>query len=395
MQAKVKYLRRLNISTTARSIDNNKTYLDSLQSEVKNQKIIKRLFNKRNRRKTVKALLLTANIALLVSVITFVLQKPETSGTTVSNAVLATKEESVANPLDGLSSADIALNVAKVTNLAEQTAVANLADSMNDQLAVTPANDIVVTQPQIIATGLKSRSDIKNYVVKDGDTVPSVAAQFGVTSDTIRWTNNLTGDTLRAGTNLTISPVNGLTYTLQAGDTIDALVSRFSVDKTKFIAFNDLESGNLPSVGEKVVMPDGKPAPTRSARSSGQSTASFGSAAGFAAVYGAANGYDYGYCTWHAANRRAQIGKPLPTNLGHARTWYSRAQGAGMAVGNTPRAGAVLWHANIGGLGHVAYVESVNEDGSMLVSDMNYPTWGRVTYRTVPTSQFGNYRFIY
>ncbi len=368
--------------------------LNSLQADIKNQPLVKRLLNKQNRRKTIGFSLLAANVILLVVVAVFVLQKPNTTGTTVSNAILATKSEAAANPLDMLSSADIALNVARVTNLPEQTAVANLADSMNDQLTVTPADDIVVTQPQIIATGLKSRADIQYYVVQDGDTVASIAARFGVTSDTIRWTNSLTGDTVRAGTKLTISPVNGLVYTVQSGDTIDGLVGRFGVDKDRFIAFNDLESGNLPAAGEKVVMPDGRPAPTGGSRG-GQPTSSFGSAAGFQAVYGAANGYDYGYCTWHAANRRAQSGRPLPTNLGHAKSWYSRAQAAGMAVGPTPRAGAVLWHANLGGLGHVAYVEAVNDDGSILVSDMNYPSWGRVTYRTVPPSEFGNYRFIY
>lgn len=351
--------------------------------------------NKKNRRKTVGFTLLTANIVLLLVVAVFVLQKPNTTGTNVSNAILATKEESTANPLDTLSSADIALNVARVTNLPEQTAVANLADSMNDQLTVTPADNIVVTQPQIIATGLKSRADIQTYVVKQGDTVSSIASQFGITSDTIKWTNNLTSDNVGVGTKLTISPVSGLVYTIQAGDTIDGLVGKFAVDKAKFIAFNDLESGSLPAVGQKVVLPGGKPPVPASRSGGGQAASSFGRESGFTAVYGASNGYDFGYCTWHAANRRAQTGHPLPTNLGHAMSWYSRAQGAGMSVGNTPQAGAVLWHANMGGLGHVAYVEAVNEDGSMLVSDMNYPTWGRVTYRTVPPSEFGKYRFIY
>lgn len=329
---------------------------------------------------------------LLFIVVGFVVQKPSTSGATVSNAILTTKSESLANPLDALSSADIALNVAKVTNLPEQTAVANLADSMNDQLTVTPADNIVVTQPQIIATGLKSRADIQSYTTVDGDTLTSVAAKFGVTSDTIKWSNSLTTESLRPGIILTISPVNGMVYTLQSGDTIDSLVSKFSVDKAKFVAFNDLESGQLPAVGEKIVLPDGKPAPVVNTSSPGRRSENL---AGFRAAYGAANGYDFGYCTWHAANRRAQAGRPLPTNLGHAISWYSRAGAAGMAVGSEPQAGAVLWHANMGGLGHVAYVESVNEDGSILVSDMNYPVWGRVTTRTVPPSEFSKYRFIY
>ncbi len=386
--------RESGIRTTPSVADTDlSTRINNLQSEVKKQSFYKKLFGVKHRRKTIGFSLLVLNSLLLIVVAVFVLQKPNTSGNTVSNAILVNESESVANPLDNLSSADIALSIAKSANLPEQTAVANFADSMNEQLTVTSVSEVVVTQPQIIATGLKSRADITTYEVQSGDTISSIANKFGVTSDTIRWTNNLTGDTVREGVKLTISPVNGLVYTLQSGDTIDNLVNRFSVDKAKFIAFNDLEAGNLPAVGEKLVMPDGKPAPTISR--GGGISAGLASSAGFRAVYGAANGYDYGYCTWHAANRRAQAGHPLPTNLGHAISWYSRAQGAGMGVGATPRAGAVLWHANMGGLGHVAYVESVNEDGSILVSDMNYPTWGRVTYRTVPPSDFGKYRFIY
>lgn len=118
--------------------------LTSLQSDIKNQALTKRLMNKQNRRKTIGFSLLAANILLLAIVAGFVLQKPTTTGTTVSNAILATKSEATANPLDTLSSADIALNVARVANLPEQVAVANLADSINDQLTVTPADDIVV-----------------------------------------------------------------------------------------------------------------------------------------------------------------------------------------------------------------------------------------------------------
>lgn len=347
--------------------------------------------SKQTRRKAIRYSLLTANMLLLVVVLAFVLQKPKTSSSTASSAILATEPQSLANPLDALSSADIAANVARITNLPEQVAVANLADTVNAQLALTPSSSIVVAQPQIISTGLKSREDIHTYVAQEGDTVSSVAEQFGITSDTIRWSNNITGESLTVGQELIISPVNGLVYTVQSSDSIDGLVGRFGVDRERFIAFNDLESGQLP-VGGRIVLPDGRPpAPVHR----GAPTSAFGSAAGFAAVYGPSNGYDYGYCTWHAANRRAAAGRPLPSNLGHAISWFSRAQGAGMGVGSTPQAGAVLWHANLGGLGHVAYVESVNEDGSILVSDMNYPAWGRTTYRTVTPDQFGAYRFIY
>ena len=152
-----------------------------------------------------------------------------------------------------------------------------------------------------------------------------------------------------------------------------------------------------------IVIPDGvapaiptvaTPTPVFSNTPARPASGGYGFAFGSAPQYGS-NGYDYGWCTWHAANRRIESGNPIPSNLGNAVTWLGVARAAGLATGSTPRAGAVLYHLNIGGLGHVAFVEKVNPDGSILVSDMNYPIWGTVTYRTIKPSEFGGYAFIY
>lgn len=102
------------------------------------------------------------------------------------------------------------------------------------------------------------------------------------------------------------------------------------------------------------------------------------------ANYGGGNTYDYGYCTWYVKNRR---GGSIPNSLGNANTWYSRASAQGMAVGSIPRAGAVGTTTR-GALGHVVYVESVNADGSINISEMNAPTFGVTTYRTASASEF-------
>jgi len=76
----------------------------------------------------------------------------------------------------------------------------------------------VLSKPQIVATALKSRADIKTYVVQAGETIPALATRFGITSDSIRWSNGLSGDNLNVGTKLTIPPVSGIVYTVKAGD---------------------------------------------------------------------------------------------------------------------------------------------------------------------------------
>jgi surface antigen len=48
-----------------------------------------------------------------------------------------------------------------------------------------------------------------------------------------------------------------------------------------------------------------------------------------------------------------------------------------------------------GGYGHVAVVESVNSDGSITVSEMNYAGWGIVDHRTISAGQASGYNYIH
>lgn len=91
------------------------------------------------------------------------------------------------------------------------------------------------------------------------------------------------------------------------------------------------------------------------------------------------NGYVAGYCTWYVKNRRPD----LPNNLGNAYTWVSRAASQGLATGSTPKVGAVGQQGN-----HVVYVESINGDGTVTISDMNWSGRYVITTRTVPASNF-------
>jgi hypothetical protein len=87
--------------------------------------------------------------------------------------------------------------------------------------------------------------------------------------------------------------------------------------------------------------------------------------------------FDWGYCTWWVAQRRAV------TWLGNAVDWYENAQAKGYAVGDLPLPGAILVRqsAYYGGYGHVAYVESA--DGtSFTVSEMNVNGLGVLSTHT-------------
>lgn len=352
--------------------------------------------SKRYRKRLIRYGILAANLVMLVGVAGFVIKSPGGSTTSVNSLANTSQPTTVTGALDQLSSADIAVHVAQLTNLPETDSVVNRADSVNAQLAVTASDDTVIAKPQVVATTLKSYKDITTYLTVDGDTIPTVAAKFNITSDTIRWSNGLQGDNLTPGMNIIISPVNGLVYTVKEGDTIDSIASKYRANKEQIIADNDAEASGL-RVGSRILIRDGSEAPVPVARVATASAYGSGFAwGGAAAVYqGGANGYDYGYCTWWAANRRAQTGNPIPSNLGNASTWKALAARAGFAVGSVPQAGAVIWTPPRDWYGHVGYVESVNDDGSVNISEMNTAGWGVVTRKTLSAGEAAGYGYIY
>ncbi|RTK95363.1 LysM peptidoglycan-binding domain-containing protein [Candidatus Saccharibacteria bacterium] len=334
---------------------------------------------------------------MLVGVAAFILKTPSSGPSSANNIANAGSESVTATgALDQLSSADIAVQVAIMTKLYQAPSVANHADTMNAQLAVTPADDTVIAKPQVVATALKSYKDIQTYVTVEGDNIPNVAAKFGITSETVRWSNGLQGDNLSPGMSLVISPVNGIVYTVKDGDTIDTIASKYRANKDQIIADNDAEAGGL-RVGQRILIRDGSEAPVVIPRVATAATygAGFAWGGGNAVYQGGANGYDYGYCTWWAANRRAQIGRPVPSNLGNASTWLTLAQRAGFATGSVPQAGAVIWTRPYDWYGHVGFVESVNDDGSANISEMNVAGWGVVSRKTLSAAEAANYLYIY
>ncbi len=331
---------------------------------------------------------------MLVGVAIFVIHTPSAGPSGASSLVSSDDSAVASSALDQISSADIAVHVARLTNLPETPSVTNKADTVNAQLAVAASDDTVIAKPQVVATSLKSYKDIRLYTTVEGDTIPSIATKFGITSDTIRWSNGLQGDNIEVGKAILISPVNGVVYIVKDGDTVDAIVAKYKANKEQFIADNDIDVTGL-RVGSRVLLRDGSVAPVVTARVATASTYGAGFAwGGSGAIYGS-NGYDYGYCTWYAANRRAQAGRPIPSNLGNASTWKVLAQRAGFAVGNVPQAGAVIWTPPRDYYGHVGYVDSVNPDGSVNVSEMNTAGWGVVSYKTLSAEAAAAYSYIY
>ncbi len=293
-------------------------------------------------------------------------------------AVTATNPSNV-NPLDQVSSADIALTIARMAAMPEATAAANQADTQAADVAIAETSNDVITKPQIVTTAQKSVANIQYYTTVAGDTLQTLASKFGVTSNSIAWSNNLTSPILTPGMKLRIPPVNGIIYTVQAGDTPASLATKFQANETAIISFNNAQLTGL-TPGEQIVIPNGI---VQASTASINNSFPWG---GSGPVYGY-NGYDFGNCTWYVASQL-----PVPSNWGNASTWAYYAALSGWNVSTSPSVGSIAQTADAaGGEGHVAIVKAVN-GGQIEISEMNgLAGFDRVDTRWVSETAFQHF----
>jgi len=106
--------------------------------------------------------------------------------------------------------------------------------------------------------------------------------------------------------------------------------------------------------------------------------------------------YAFGNCTYWVFMRRAQVGEPIPTTWGNAATWAANAFLGGYTVNHTPTQYSIMQISDVdSGLGHVAFVESVDPDGTWHISEMNVVGFDETDDKALPASTAIDYEFIH
>ena len=367
---------------------------------------------KRNVKDVIKpfALYATVFVLLITAVSSGYRSSQQSNDATVGN-VFASQDQDTSVAVADLAvdkkiATDIAADFAFQTNMPIASNVSNLSISLSKEQEISQTEERVVAKPQIVQPTAQSRSII-TYKAKVGETVQVVAQRFGVSGQTIKWANNLNTDALEDGRELTIPPVNGVVYTVKDGDTAESIAQKYKGSVERIISFNDLEVDGV-RPGAKIVIPDGElpenerpgyvPPRSRYSRSNAGNTGGFDAGAVSGAYTArmratAGNAYALGNCTWYAFERRKELGRPIGSFWGNGADWARSGAAAGATVNKTPAPGAIM--QNGGGYGHVAIVETVNPDGSIVVSEMNYAGFNVVSNRTISAGQIGKYNFIH
>ena len=114
--------------------------------------------------------------------------------------------------------------------------------------------------PLNIATQEPLRSGIQEYTIERGDTIASLAKNFGLKESTIIWANNLTSHSLlKTGATLSILPVDGVIHKVQKGQTVGEISLLYQVYTEDIIGVNNLSDDALIVAGDVLVIPGAKP----------------------------------------------------------------------------------------------------------------------------------------
>jgi len=329
--------------------------------------------------------------------------EPHSTSEVVNAANVSTTTQIDQTSVDNVLATGVAANVAQITNLPIATSVANMAISAQTKSEFTQTDSVSTTKPQLLGT--TTTREVISYTTVAGDTVELLATKYNISSDTIKWANNLTSDALNPGTVLRILPTNGVLYSVKNGDTVDSIATKYGVDKTRLILYNDLDvSGVLPNTS--IILPSGvlpgneRPgyvAPVQASQNYyfGVSGTGFGGRTWFISYGTPDNGlYSHGNCTLYSYNRRKALGLGVGDHWGNAGSWAPLAAADGYRVDHTPSAGAIIQDQ-----GHVAIVEALLPNGDISISEMNaYVSGGGyniVSGRIVLVGNIGQYWYIH
>lgn len=328
-----------------------------------------------------------------------------TGGQLASGASSATTDTSQASTsaittADDVKAANVASSVAEMVNLSSSSSVSSSAESANISAELAQADATSVSKQQIIETTDEASSLLAQHVVTEGENVESIAAEYNVKPETIRWANNLKDNNVAANSTITVPTVDGVVYTTKDGDTLASIADKYQSDVDDIVNINDLDSEVVPT-GTQLLLPDGvlpeteRPeyvAPVTQRQTYTYSDSGTSVRSNMYVPTASSNRYAYGYCTWYAFNRRVQLGLPVASGWGNANTWDYYASLSGYRVDSIPAAGAIF-QTKSGYYGHVGIVERVNPDGTIYVSEMNYSGWNVISHRTI--TNLSGYKFIH
>lgn len=195
----------------------------------------------------------TAHLAVLsVAIIALALSNIDWPAQAAPDAALSAVEDNVKNEIEKVAPQPTSVELNERSK--EVTLISGPAD-----------NDAIVrqVQPHTIIPK-RPRLDVVTYTVQAGDTVQSIASQFNLDPTTIMWANPAVEDApdlLRLGQEITILPIDGVYHQVEDGDTLESIAEDYDVEIKGIVncEYNHLDgfAGSIKE-GDWLIVPGGE-----------------------------------------------------------------------------------------------------------------------------------------
>ncbi|MDO5343725.1 MAG: LysM peptidoglycan-binding domain-containing protein [Candidatus Saccharibacteria bacterium] len=324
-------------------------------------------------------------------------------------------QEATKISVDQLTASNAVASLAETVNLPAAGDLREATATLSIKKELAQGDAEVISKPQIIQPEVTAQRGIRSHVAQQGESLETIAKRYKLSTQTLRWANNMTSDAVEVGRTILVPSVDGVLYTVKDGDTVQKLAEKYKASTERIVLTNDLTGADQALAKDsRLLIPGGELPENERPGYVAPRTYTRGGARGYTGGYAygsmggsiisvqygyrgptAGNRYAAGNCTWYAFERRAELGRHIGGLWGNATSWANSARAHGFVVNKTPAPGAIIQtSAGGGGYGHVGIVERIEGD-QMIISDMNYAGYNKVTWRKIPLSQAGSFNYIH
>ena len=153
--------------------------------------------------------------------------------------------------------------------LSADTAALSSGSPIDSEAAITVNTDAPITtvgdsallnSNNPLSNVVPTRGGVLLYTVQSGDSASLIAANFGISLNTLIWANaGVNWSALRPGQQLTILPVNGVLHQVQDGETLDSIAALYDVSAQSILHANPGFAPSQLTTTASLIIPGGTP----------------------------------------------------------------------------------------------------------------------------------------
>jgi len=162
--------------------------------------------------------------------------------------------------LSRTASADIALNYDAGALFAENPIDSDAAGANTDAQFIVVDGDALLNTNNPLSNVVPTREGALIYKVQRGDTLSRIAANFGISLNTLLWANeNIQKTGLAPGKEIVVLPINGVLHHVQEGETLEGIASQYGISIRRILTANPAFVPSKIETVSSIIIPDAKP----------------------------------------------------------------------------------------------------------------------------------------